>query len=71
MAKKTKKKFVPHTMFHPDTGEGVKVKTHKKHLDLSKKGWTHRKPSRKPQPKGKTASLRKRLVKKMGRGGGY
>ena len=69
MAKKTKKNFAPHMMFHPDTGEGVKAKTYKKHLELSKKGWTHRKPSRKP--KGKTASLRKRLVKKMGRGGGY
>ena len=38
------KDFKPHDMFHPDTGEKVRAKTHADHLALAKKGYTHDDP---------------------------
>ena len=46
MAKKPAKKFAPHMMYSKD-GKGIKANTFKKHLELKKKGYGHRKPSTK------------------------
>ena len=36
--------FEPHMMYDPKTGEGIKAKTYKDHVELDKKGWVHEKP---------------------------
>tara|TARA_B100000768_G_scaffold181757_1_gene206230 strand:- start:3024 stop:3155 length:132 start_codon:yes stop_codon:yes gene_type:complete len=40
------KKFKPHMMYSK-AGKGIKAPTFKKHLELKKKGYTHRKPKAK------------------------
>lgn len=44
--KKPAKKFTPHMMYSK-SGKGVKANTHKKHLELKKKGYGHTKPKKK------------------------
>ena len=38
----TEENFEPHTMYHPDTGESVKVTTLQEHLDLQENGFEHK-----------------------------
>ena len=38
----TEESFKPHTMYHPDTGESVKVTTLQEHLDLQENGFEHK-----------------------------
>jgi len=38
----TEENFKPHTMYHPDTGESVKVTTLQEHLDLQENGFEHK-----------------------------
>ena len=43
-AKAKKPAFKSHMMYDKKTGKGVKAPTMAKHLDLKKKGYSHRKP---------------------------
>jgi len=61
MPKKTTKKFKEHWMYDPKTGKRVRAETHKAHLALSAKGYTHSPPKRK--------SFTEAVEKRMG--GGY
>jgi len=51
MAKKANKVncegYKDHMMYNPKTGKGKMTKSCQDHLDLSAKGWGHKKPKRK------------------------
>ena len=40
-------KIKPHMMYPKGGGKGVKANTHKRHLELKKKGYGHSKPAKK------------------------
>ena len=48
------KGFKAHDMFDPKTGDKVVAKTYQKHLDFSKKGYTHDSPKKKVKGGGTT-----------------
>lgn len=39
------KEFKPHMMYNTKTGESIKAKTYKQHLELKERGFSHKKPS--------------------------
>jgi hypothetical protein len=41
------KGFKAHDMYEPDTGKKVVAETHKEHVDLGEKGYTHEPPTKK------------------------
>lgn len=46
-----KEEFKPHTMYHPDNGKEVQVKSKEEHEKYAAKGWIHEKPKMEsPEP---------------------
>ena len=59
----------PHMMYHPKTGEEVKIMDKEEHDEYTKKGWVHEKPVKEveePKAKGEKEFKAKHVVKKSG-----